>query len=84
MGFTNVATCKSVGSAILEPCGEVRSVDKSTRVQAAVTAKAEELERDQAMIDHERPDPGRRLTFEQSMSLIKARYSRAIDLLGKL
>jgi len=49
-----------------------------------VAAQAEELTRTEHLIDAEHPDPTRRLTFEQSMRLIRERYSSAIDLLGKI
>jgi hypothetical protein len=53
-------------------------------VQARVLAQAEELTRAEHIIDLEYPDEERRLTFEQSMRLIRERYSTAIELLGKL
>jgi hypothetical protein len=49
-----------------------------------VTAQAEELTRAEHLIDLERPVPERRLRFEQSMRLIRERYSTAIELLGTL
>ncbi|WP_433291559.1 hypothetical protein ACQPZQ_02420 [Pseudonocardia sp. CA-142604] len=43
-----------------------------------------ELAQPEPVIDLEHPDPERRLTLEQSLKLIEARYDRAIELLGKL
>jgi hypothetical protein len=52
--------------------------------QLKVANKVEELERDERLIDLACPDPSRRMSFEDSMQEIEKRYSRAIDLLGKL
>lgn len=54
------------------------------RAQIKVASKVEELEREQPMTDLDCPDDTRRLSFEQSMQLIADRYSKAIDLLGKI
>lgn len=35
-------------------------------------------------VDQERPDPERCMTFEQSMALIRARYSEVIRQLGEM
>jgi hypothetical protein len=59
-------------------------MSRAAEVQARVTAQAEELTEAEHLIDIERPDPKGRLTFEQSMQLIRERYSNAIELLGKL
>jgi hypothetical protein len=49
-----------------------------------VAAGAEELTHTEDLIDLAKPNPERRLTLEQSMVLIRERYSHAIDLLGRL
>jgi hypothetical protein len=66
--------------------GEPPNMNAVERAQQKVAARADELGREQPLLelDTEHPNPARRLSFEQSMKLIETRYSRAIELLGKL
>jgi hypothetical protein len=56
----------------------------AVQAQMKVAAGAEELAHTEDLIDLAKPNPERRLSLEQSMVLTRERYSRAIELLGRL
>lgn len=56
----------------------------AVRAQIKVTSGAEKLAREQQLVDMEHPDAERRMSFDESMKLIRDRYSSAIDLLGRI
>lgn len=56
----------------------------SERAQLKVANRVDELQLNEQLVDLEHPDVSRRMSFEDSMQEIRTRYSRAIELLGRI
>lgn len=59
-------------------------MSNATQAQLKVATYAEELVESEELIDLSRPYADRRLSLEESLTLVRERYSEAIRLLGRL